>query len=128
MAVEKGKVGLAVRNTNGTYDLGPMQVNTLWLKEIESFGITREQLKNNGCINVQVGIWILHKHDVALRKKTGNDFLVEGSVEWSDHWWKVMQNYHSKTAKHAERYKALLMKIDSRVYWPDLINYANKDI
>ena len=32
--VEGGKVGQEVRNTNGSYDLGPMQINTLWIPEL----------------------------------------------------------------------------------------------
>ena len=34
--VEGGKVGMASSNTNGTYDLGPMQINTIWVPELAS--------------------------------------------------------------------------------------------
>ena len=31
---EGGQVGQEVRNTNGSYDLGPMQINTVWMPEL----------------------------------------------------------------------------------------------
>jgi hypothetical protein len=34
LAVENGTVGMAKRNTNGTYDFGPMQINSIWLNKI----------------------------------------------------------------------------------------------
>lgn len=56
---EGGRVGMAKKNKNGTFDYGPMQVNTIWLKELAKYGIRREDLQYNACINVQVGAWIL---------------------------------------------------------------------
>lgn len=59
--IERGKVGQAVRNTNGTYDLGPLQINSRWLPEFEKHGISREAIQNDPCINVRTGAWILAK-------------------------------------------------------------------
>ena len=65
--VEGGKVGQQVRNTNGTYDLGPMQINTLWTKPLaKEWGISRASAKkiirDDACTNVNVAAWIFRKN------------------------------------------------------------------
>lgn len=59
LVTEGGKVGSATPNKNGTYDYGPMQINTIWLNKLQEFGITQEDIQYNPCINVWVGTWIL---------------------------------------------------------------------
>ena len=46
------------KNKNGTHDIGLMQVNSVWLPELQKFGITREKLFDP-CVNINVGAWIL---------------------------------------------------------------------
>lgn len=46
------------RNTNGTRDIGVMQVNSVWLPKLATFGITEQHLFEP-CLNVYVGAWIL---------------------------------------------------------------------
>lgn len=40
-------------------DLGLMQVNDGWLPALKKYGITREKLLSDGCVNIEVGAWIL---------------------------------------------------------------------
>lgn len=54
--------GVAVRNTNGSEDLGWMQINTLWLPKLAPYGVTRHTLLYDACINVGVGAWILQRY------------------------------------------------------------------
>jgi len=59
-----GRVG---PNSNGTYDLGAMQINTWWLEEsngmsLQQWGIDEHELLENECTNIAVGTWILHKN------------------------------------------------------------------
>lgn len=67
MHVEGGRVGQEVGpNSNGTFDLGPMQVNTRWLPELaRAWGISvpkaRMLVRDDGCVNVRVAAWILHQ-------------------------------------------------------------------
>jgi hypothetical protein len=67
MHVEGGRVGQAVGpNVNGTYDLGPMQVNTRWLPELAKnwkvpVDTARAWVRDDGCVNVHVGAWILRR-------------------------------------------------------------------
>lgn len=59
LLTEGGRAGTARLNTNGTYDYGPMQINTVWLPRVKQYHITREDLQYNPCTNVSVGAWIL---------------------------------------------------------------------
>jgi hypothetical protein len=67
MQVEGGRVGQAVGpNVNGTYDLGPMQVNSRWVPELASYWHidkfkAKTLIRDDGCVNVKVAAWILHQ-------------------------------------------------------------------
>ena len=45
--VEQGRVGQEVGpNKNGSYDLGPMQINTIWLPELaDHWGVSKEKAR-----------------------------------------------------------------------------------
>lgn len=102
LKVEGGKVGTMSRNTNGSYDLGPMQINTLWLKEVAQYKVSKDDLKNNPCVNIYVGTWIL-----------SNKISEAGDV------WKGVGNYHSKTPRFHKRYLAKVVKA-----YRDIVAYA----
>jgi soluble lytic murein transglycosylase-like protein len=92
--VEGGHIGQAVGpNVNGTYDLGPMQVNTRWLPDLSRYwGIDQQTAKqwvrDDGCINLHVAAWILRQK---LDEAGGN--LFQG-----------IARYHSATAGVGDRY------------------------
>lgn len=46
------------RNTDGSEDIGLMQINSSWLPKLRRYGVTRESLFNP-CVNGYVGTWIL---------------------------------------------------------------------
>ena len=48
-------------NTDGSEDIGVMQINSSWLSTLRQFGIGREELKDP-CTNVNIGSWILAKN------------------------------------------------------------------
>jgi soluble lytic murein transglycosylase-like protein len=90
--VEGGRTGQAVANTNGTYDLGPMQINTIWIPQLASYWGVNERtalkmVRDDACVNVGVGAWILR----TKMNETGS--LVKG-IAW----------YHSATPVHGEAY------------------------
>jgi hypothetical protein len=56
---EGGRVGMQRRNENGTDDLGPGMVNSIWLPVLKEHGIDRASLRDDGCLNAWVTTWIL---------------------------------------------------------------------
>jgi hypothetical protein len=80
LGVEGGKVGMAKLNTNGTYDYGPMQINTIWLDKIKPYGYTQQQIQYDACSNVMVGTWILGRN-----------------IASSPDLWRGIGGYHSYT-------------------------------
>jgi Transglycosylase SLT domain len=66
LAVERGRVGQAVGNTDGTSDLGPFQVNTRWGPALGRYWrvSTAEALvrvRDNGCANAIAATAILKR-------------------------------------------------------------------
>ncbi len=84
--VEGGKIGQEVGpNQNGTYDLGPMQINTVWIPELSrQWGVghaaARRMIRDDPCTNVGVAAWILRRH----MEETGD-------------LSRAIAHYHSKT-------------------------------
>lgn len=58
MRNEGGRPGTAARDSNGTTDLGPMQVNTCHLPFLARYGYHYQTLRNSGCANVMAGTWV----------------------------------------------------------------------
>lgn len=61
--VEGGAIGHELHNTNDTADIGPMQVNQIWLPQLArhwntSISTTFLALRDNFCANVEGGAWI----------------------------------------------------------------------
>jgi hypothetical protein len=95
---EAGKPGQWVRNTNGTHDVGPMQFNTSYLRDLARYGITANDVAAAGCYSFDLAAWRLRMH---IRNDKG-DLCTKSA------------NYHSRTP----RYNA--------VYRTDLIRKASK--
>ena len=92
--VEGGEVGISAKNKNKTWDLGPMQINTCHMEKLSRYGITREDLETNGCLNVQVGTWLLKNH---LNDTHG-------------HVLEAIGRYHSNREPYKNRYQQKAVK------------------
>lgn len=89
---EGGKPGQWVLNTNGTHDVGPMQFNTSYLKELGKYNITASDVAQAGCYSFRLAAWRLRQH---IMKDSGDI-------------WTRAANYHSRTPEHNARYRANL--------------------
>lgn len=94
MRVEGGRAGAMSHNQNGSYDIGPMQINSIWLPEIERRGGSLALLLHHPCANIHFGTWLLS------RELAGLD---PARVDRS-RFWKAVGNYHSRTPAHNARY------------------------
>lgn len=98
---EGGKAGLEVSNTNGSFDLGPMQINTIWVPELaEKWGVSEkkahELVRDDVCTNVSVAASILRSH-----------------LNETQDLAQALQHYHSRTPKFGEKYKQRVLDIMS---------------
>ncbi len=64
--VEGGSLGRVSGNTNGTVDIGPMQVNQIWLPMVAahwdaSVVQAYRALRDDFCANMEAGAWILRQ-------------------------------------------------------------------
>tara|TARA_R110001592_G_scaffold3525_16_gene19964 strand:- start:7052 stop:7435 length:384 start_codon:yes stop_codon:yes gene_type:complete len=90
---EGGTIGQEVKNTNGSYDMGPMQINTIWLPELAKlWGVSEnkahEWVRDDACTNVDVAAWILRGHLTKTQNLS-----------------KALEYYHSKTPQFGKKYK-----------------------
>jgi soluble lytic murein transglycosylase-like protein len=81
------------KNTNGTTDIGLMQINDTWLKRLSKFGITRTQLFDP-CVSVEIGAWIL-AHNF---KTYGQNWRAIGAYNAKTEWKRV--RYAKKVEKN----------------------------
>lgn len=108
LMVEGGTVGKNNQgNTNGTYDIGPFQINSIHLPRLKQMGITEAQLRNNGCVNAAVAAWL-------LRESIPDNVMA--SISTPDDYLRAIARYHSKTPQYNERYAKLLQKAFQRLY------------
>lgn len=91
---EGGKPGQWSKNSNGTYDVGSMQLNTVYLKDLARFGIKPSDVAHPGCYSYDLAAWRVRGH------------LVHDSQDI----WTRAANYHSKTPKYNRIYRADLIK------------------
>lgn len=95
---EGGKPGQWVKNTNGTYDVGSMQINTDYLKDLSKYGITASDVAVEGCYPYNLAAWRLRGH---IKNDEGDIFTRAA-------------NYHSRTPKYNNIYRADLISIASK--------------
>jgi hypothetical protein len=97
--VEGGRLGAVSPNTNGTVDIGPMQVNDIWLPKLAARWATNRQaaylaLRDNFCANVEAGAWILRM----------------GLDEAHGDFWEGVGFYHSHDPDYKRTYLSAILK------------------
>jgi len=80
------------KNSNQSYDMGIMQINSTWLPMLNKVGISEAELLD-GCKNIQVGAWVLAQNI----KRYGLTRQAIGA-------------YHSPTPELQQKYAQIVMK------------------
>jgi len=93
LRVEGGRLGRVSDNTNATVDIGPMQVNEIWLRKLAarwgaSVPDTFLALRDSFCANLEGGAWILR----------------QGLDEARSDFWQGVGYYHSHAPAHKANY------------------------
>lgn len=87
LATENGRAGEALQNDNGTWDMGPFQINTTHVNELTEMGIAPEAVLRDGCINAYAAAWLLRK-----------EYNRTGDI------WQAVGAYHSRTPHRRDAY------------------------
>ena len=87
LATEGGRMGEALSNKNGTWDLGGFQINTVHLKDLAAMGISPDAVLRDGRVNAHAAAWLLRKE----YRRTGN-------------LWQAIGAYHSRTPHRRDAY------------------------
>jgi len=99
--VEGGYVGAQIGpNRNGTYDLGIMQVNTLWIPALArawqvDHKTAHQLVRDDACVNMRVSAWILKQK---IREARGSLY---GGIAY----------YHSSTPGIGARYASKVLTV-----------------
>ncbi|MGI4944069.1 MAG: lytic transglycosylase domain-containing protein [Janthinobacterium lividum] len=93
LQVEDGRLGRVSDNTNATVDIGPMQVNEIWLPKVAahwgaSVPETFVALRDSLCANLEGSAWILR----------------QGIDEAGGDFWQGVGFYHSHSPDHKADY------------------------
>ena len=80
-------------NTNGSIDMGVMQINSLWLDSLAAYGVETRHLYN-ACYNINVAAWILRKqiNEVGYNSQ-------------------AVAHYHSRTPDRGESYARKVARV-----------------
>lgn len=91
-------MGQWVGNTNGTYDVGPLQFNTGYLRQLSGYGIKPADVGAAGCYPYELAAWRLRQH---IKKDAGD-------------LWTRCANYHSRTHRFNAKYRSDLIRRSMR--------------
>ena len=108
--VEGGSLGRVSRNTNGTVDIGPMQVNQAWLPQLAAHwraspAASYAALRDEFCPNVEAGAWILR---LGLDEARGDFWEGVGFYHSHDPGYKA--DYLRKVLQQALRLQAQALR------------------
>ncbi|NIJ93656.1 lysozyme-related protein Hpa2 [Xanthomonas campestris] len=92
----RGRADAIHRNNNGTIDYGKMQINSIHLRRLSSYGISRDALMQP-CVSVYVAAWRLRE----MTNKYGNT-------------WAAVGAYHSETPAERDKYAHAIHAILTR--------------
>ncbi|MFA5733291.1 MAG: lytic transglycosylase domain-containing protein [Acidithiobacillus sp.] len=113
LAAEDTRVGQKVQDANGSYDMGPMGINSLWLPALARYGITRSAILDSGCQNVAAGAWIL------ARKLAGHQARATAFAH-PRAFWRHVGDYNSAIPHWNHQYRQRVAELARRDFYRPL--------
>ncbi|HEX2942138.1 MAG TPA: lytic transglycosylase domain-containing protein [Rhodopila sp.] len=104
-AVEGGRVGMVHPNSNGSADLGLMQVNTIWIQPLAVYAhmqpaVVATRLINDPCFNIAAAAAIMHLN----------------MVEAHGNLMRAIGLYHSHTPQLSDAYQQKVLGAAARLF------------
>ncbi|VTU41474.1 MULTISPECIES: lytic transglycosylase domain-containing protein [unclassified Variovorax] len=93
---ENGRVGASSKNRDGSFDLGPAQVNTKWVEYFAKFGLRKEHLRDDFCTNINASAYIIR--DNFNKKRDWFNAIVAyniGPNNWTPNRYRIGHKYAS---------------------------------
>lgn len=109
LMVEQGSVGEHSTNRDGSHDIGPAQINSVHLPELEAMGVTRAELQGDGCLN----IFVQSRYVQIAASSWGN------KVRSIDDYLYAISRYHHKDPNVASAYMVKLKAAFDLMYADD---------
>lgn len=81
------------KNTNGSRDIGALQINSIHLKELAQYGVHEADLLD-GCVSAYVGAWHLKRQ-----------------IDKYGLTWQAVGAYHSATPEHNAKYANIIIGV-----------------
>ena len=108
LIVEGGTAGRDSRaNTNGTYDIGLFQINSMHTGTFAKMGLSETDLRNNGCANAEAAAWHLNRVVTPT---------IQAGIKTEDDYLRAIARYHSATPKYNQIYAEKLRKAFALMY------------
>jgi hypothetical protein len=113
---ESGWIGAEIANSDGSHDLGPLQVNSFWVPRLSAMinrrpAQVRTWLTHDPCFNVQAARWI---------------FL--SALAATHDYWKAVGIYHSPTYWRQRRYASLMAAKLTHRFGPSIFPREAADV
>ena len=120
-SIENGNIDTISKNSNGTYDYGVMQINDIYIKELNeklNLELKSEDFLQRNCFSFQVAAYKLKEHI----KFDNGDLLTRLAMYHSrtPHFNNI---YKKKLVSHAKYWSEFLQRHDYKLYlYVDVIN------
>lgn len=108
LIVEGGTAGRDSRaNSNGTYDIGLFQINSMHTGTFAAMGLSETVLRNNGCANAEAAAWHLNRVVTPA---------IQAGIKSQDDYLRAIARYHSVTPQYNQIYADKLRKAFALMY------------
>lgn len=96
--VEGARPHTVKKNSDGSLDVGRMQINSIHFDDLAQYGITPQHLMEPGCYPVELATWMIARHMQGCKADL----------------WTCVARYHSKTPQNNIEYQRKLIPAAAR--------------